>query len=131
MGVGLPYAIGAAATTGRPVISIHGDSAFGFDGMEVETICRYNLPVTVVVLNNGGIYRGDFKNLGTDGDPSPLTLSACAHYEKLMEAFGGTGYYATTPAEVEKYVAEGVASPPWCAASCPSTPARSRATSPT
>ncbi|MCR2037681.1 oxalyl-CoA decarboxylase [Adlercreutzia caecimuris] len=110
MGVGLPYAIGAAATTGKPVISIHGDSAFGFDGMEVETICRYNLPVTVVVLNNGGIYRGDFKNLGTDGDPSPLTLSACAHYEKLMEAFGGTGYYATTPAEVEKYVAEGVAS---------------------
>ena len=86
--------------------------------MEVETICRYNLPVTVVVLNNGGIYRGDFKNLGTDGDPSPLTLSACAHYEKLMEAFGGTGYYAT-------------ASPPWCAASFPSTPARSRATSPT
>ncbi|MEC4272800.1 oxalyl-CoA decarboxylase [Adlercreutzia sp. R25] len=110
MGVGLPYAIGAAVTTGKPVISIHGDSAFGFDGMEVETICRYQLPVTVVVLNNGGIYRGDFKNLGDDGDPSPLTLSACAHYEKLMEAFGGTGYYATTPAEVEKYVAEGVAS---------------------
>ena len=110
MGVGLPYAIGAAVTTGKPVISIHGDSAFGFDGMEVETICRYHLPVTVVVLNNGGIYRGDFKNLGTDGDPSPLTLAACAHYEKLMEAFGGTGYYATTPAEVEQYVAEGVAS---------------------
>lgn len=110
MGVGLPYAIGAAVTTGKPVISIHGDSAFGFDGMEVETICRYNLPVTVVVLNNGGIYRGDFKNLGTDGDPSPLTLSALGHYEKLMEAFGGTGYYATTPAEVEKYVAEGVKS---------------------
>lgn len=110
MGVGLPYAIGAAVTTGKPVISIHGDSAFGFDGMEVETICRYQLPVTVVVLNNGGIYRGDFKNLGDNGDPSPLTLSACGHYEKLMEAFGGTGYYATTPAEVEKYVAAGVAS---------------------
>lgn len=110
MGVGLPYAIGAAITTGKPVISIHGDSAFGFDGMEVETICRYQLPITVVVLNNGGVYRGDFKNLGDDGDPSPLTLSALGHYEKLMEAFGGTGYYATTPEEVEKYVAAGVAS---------------------
>lgn len=110
MGVGLPYAIGAAATTGKPVISIHGDSAFGFDGMEVETICRYQLPVTVVVLNNGGVYRGDFKNLGDDGDPSPLTLSAMGHYEMLMEAFGGTGYNAKTPEEVEKYVAAGVAS---------------------
>ena len=110
MGVGLPYAIGAAVTTGKPVISIHGDSAFGFDGMEVETICRYNLPVTVVVLNNGGVYRGDFENLGDNGDPSPLTLSAKGHYEKIMEAFGGTGYYATTPEEVEKYVAAGVAS---------------------
>ena len=110
MGVALPYAIGAAVTTGKPVISIHGDSAFGFDGMEVETICRYNLPVTVVVLNNGGVYRGDFENLGTDGDPSPLTLSAKGHYEKIMEAFGGAAYYATTPEEVEKYVAAGVAS---------------------
>lgn len=110
MGVGLPYAIGAAVTTGKPVISIHGDSAFGFDGMEVETVCRYNLPVTVVVLNNGGVYRGDFENLGNDGDPSPLTLSAKGHYEKIMEAFGGQAYYATTPEEVEKYVAEGVAS---------------------
>lgn len=110
MGVALPYAIGAAVATGKPVISVHGDSAFGFAGMEVETICRYQLPVTVVVLNNGGIYRGDFKNLGTDGDPSPLTLSAMGHYEKMMEAFGGKGYYAKTPEEVEKYVAEGVAS---------------------
>lgn len=110
MGVGLPYAIGAAVSTGKPVISIHGDSAFGFDGMEVETICRYNLPVTVIVLNNGGIYRGDFENLSDDGDPSPMTLAACAHYEKLMEAFGGQGFYAKTPAEVEKYVAKGVAS---------------------
>lgn len=110
MGVGLPYAIGAAVATGKPVISIHGDSAFGFDGMEIETICRFNLPVTVVVLNNGGIYRGDFENLGDNGDPSPLTLSAMGHYEKIMEAFGGTGYYAKTPEEVEKYVAAGVAS---------------------
>lgn len=110
MGVGLPYAIAAAVTTGKPVISIHGDSAFGFDGMEIETICRYKLPVTVVVLNNGGVYRGDFKNLGNDGDPSPLTLSPSAHYEQMMEAFGGRGFYAKTPDEVERFVSEGVAS---------------------
>ena len=45
--------------TGKPVIAIEGDSAFGFSGMEVETICRYNLPVCVVIFNNNGVYRGD------------------------------------------------------------------------
>lgn len=110
MGCGTGYAIGTAITTGEKVLYIAGDSAFGFDGMEVETACRFNLPITFVVLNNGGIYRGDFENLGDDGDPSPLTLTHEAHYEKMIEAFGGKGYYATTPAEVEQMVGEAVAS---------------------
>lgn len=110
MGCGTGYAIGAAVTTGQKVLYIGGDSAFGFDGMEIETACRFNLPITFVVLNNGGIYRGDFENLGDDGDPSPLTLSYDSHYEKMIEAFGGKGYYATTPAEVEQMVGEAVAS---------------------
>ncbi|KFI68774.1 oxalyl-CoA decarboxylase [Bifidobacterium magnum] len=110
MGCGTGYAIGAAVTTGKNVLYIGGDSAFGFDGMEVETACRFNLPITFVVLNNGGIYRGDFENLGNDGDPSPLTLMYDAHYEKMIEAFGGKSYYATTPEEVEQMVEEAVAS---------------------
>ena len=110
MGCAVGYSIGAAVATGKPVLYIGGDSGFGFDGMEVEVACRYHLPITFVVLNNGGIYRGDFKNLGDDGDPSPLTLTYEAHYEKMIEAFGGTGYYATTPAEVEQMVGEAVAS---------------------
>lgn len=88
MGCGTGYAIGAALSTGKKVLYIGGDSAFGFDGMEVEVACRYQLPITFVVLNNGGIYRGDFENLGADGDPSPLTLTYNAHYEKVLEAFG-------------------------------------------
>lgn len=110
MGCATGYAIGTAITTGGKVLYIGGDSGFGFDGMEVETACRYGLPITFVVLNNGGIYRGDFENLGSDGDPSPLTLTYDAHYEKLIEAFGGKGYHATTPAEVERMVREAVAS---------------------
>lgn len=110
MGVGLGYAIGTAITTGKSVVSIHGDSAFGFDGMEVETLCRYKLPVCVMVFNNGGIYRGDFPNLGDNGDPSPLTLDGTAHYEKMIEAFGGKGYFATTPEEVEQFMTEAIAS---------------------
>lgn len=110
MGCGTGYAIGAAVATGRKVLYIGGDSAFGFDGMEVETACRYRLPITFVVLNNGGIYRGDFENLGTDGDPSPLTLDYEAHYETMIEAFGGEGYYATTPEETEAMVERAVMS---------------------
>src|SRR5262249_30356221 len=57
MGVGMGYCVAAAAVTGQQVIAVEGDSAFGFSGMEVETICRYNLPVCIVVMNNNGVYK--------------------------------------------------------------------------
>src|SRR4029078_2476948 len=55
MGIGMGYAVGAAIETGKPGLAVEGDSAFGFSGMEVETICRYKLPVCVVIFNNDGI----------------------------------------------------------------------------
>ncbi|MCU1677139.1 MAG: putative oxalyl-CoA decarboxylase [Frankiales bacterium] len=102
MGIGMGYAIASAVETGDPVLAIVGDSAFGFSGMEVETICRYRLPITVIVMNNGGVYRGDEVNLASSADPSPTTLDPSAHHERLIEAFGGTGYRATTPDELEQ-----------------------------
>src|SRR6201996_4049748 len=99
MGIGMGYAIAAAVETGDPVVLISGDSAFGFSGMEIETICRYKLPVTVLVLNNGGVYRGDEASLVSD--PSPTVLDPSAHHERLIEAFGGKGYHVTTPDELE------------------------------
>ena len=67
MGIGMGYAIAAAIETGKPVLAVEGDSAFGFSGMEVETICRYKLPVCVVIFNNDGIYRGtDVNTAGSD-----------------------------------------------------------------
>jgi oxalyl-CoA decarboxylase len=108
MGIGMGYAIAAAVETGKPVVAIEGDSAFGFSGMEIETICRYRLPVTVVILNNGGVYRGD--EVATGGDPAPTVLSARARHELLAEAFGGNGYHVTTPSELRKALAEAVAS---------------------
>ena len=59
MGIGMGYAIAAAVETGDPVVAIEGDSAFGFSGMELEAVCRYNLPIVTVILNNSGVYRGD------------------------------------------------------------------------
>jgi oxalyl-CoA decarboxylase len=101
MGIGMGYAIAAAVETGDPVVAISGDSAFGFSGMEIETICRYRLPVTVIVMNNGGVYRGDEVNLASS-DPAATALAPSAHHERLIEAFAGTGYRASTPAELEE-----------------------------
>jgi len=110
MGIGMGFSVSAAVTTGKPVIAIEGDSAFGFSGMEVETICRYNLPVCVVIMNNNGVYRGDEKNPVGGRDPAPLVFVKDARYEKLMEAFGGVGAYATTPAELRKAIEEALRS---------------------
>jgi oxalyl-CoA decarboxylase len=96
MGIGMGYAIAAAVETGAPVVAIEGDSAFGFSGMELETITRYKLPVTTVVLNNGGVYRGDEPSGGDD--PAPTRLSA--RHDLMIEAFGGAGHRVTTPDEV-------------------------------
>ncbi|MFL6086760.1 MAG: oxalyl-CoA decarboxylase [Mycobacterium sp.] len=99
MGIGMGYAIAAAVESGAPVVAIEGDSAFGFSGMELETICRYRLPIVVIVLNNGGVYRGDGINT-ISTDPSPTTLMMNARHDRLIEAFGGKGYQAITPAQL-------------------------------
>ncbi|MFE9884600.1 oxalyl-CoA decarboxylase [Streptomyces scopuliridis] len=109
MGIGMGYAIAAAVESGEPVVAVEGDSAFGFSGMELETICRYNLPVVTVIMNNGGVYRGDDVN-PLETDPSPTTLMLRARHDKMIEAFGGKGYRATTPAEVTAALTEALAS---------------------
>jgi len=110
MGIGMGFSVAAAVVSGEQVIAVEGDSAFGFSGMEVETICRYNLPVCVVILNNNGVYRGDEVNTAGGRDPSPLVFVKGARYEKLMEAFGGVGVLATTPAELRNAMQEAIRS---------------------
>jgi len=104
MGVGMGQAIGAAVETGKPVLAVEGDSAFGFCGMEVETICRYDLSVCIVVFNNGGIYRGTDVNSGGGSDPATTVFVKGARYDKLIEAFGGVGVQAETPDELKRAV---------------------------
>jgi len=111
MGIGMGFAVAAAVSgDGSPVIAIEGDSAFGFSGMEVETICRYNLPVCVVVFNNNGVYKGTDVNPTGGADVAPTVFVKNARYDKLMEAFGGVGVHATTPAELRKAVEDAVRS---------------------
>jgi oxalyl-CoA decarboxylase len=104
MGIGMGFAIGAAIETGKPVLAVEGDSAFGFSGREVETICRYGLPVCTVIFNNNGIYRGVSVNPTGGSDPSTTAFVKDARYDKLIEAFGGVGVNVTTPDELSRAV---------------------------
>lgn len=104
MGIGMGYAVGAAVETGKRVVAVEGDSAFGFDAMDIETICRYHLPVTVVVLNNGGVYNG--KNHIVPDQNAPTYLAPEGRYDMLATAFGGKGVNATTPEELTKALDE-------------------------
>src|SRR6516165_1361873 len=104
MGIGMGFAIAAAIETGKPVLAVEGDSAFGFSGMEVETICRYSLPVCIVVFNNDGIYRGTDTNAAGGSDPATTVFVKGSRYDKIAEAFGGVGAQATTPDELKRAV---------------------------
>jgi oxalyl-CoA decarboxylase len=104
MGIGMGFAIAAAIETGKPVLAVEGDSAFGFSGMEVETICRYGLPVCIVVFNNNGIYRGTDTNAAGGSDPATTVFVRGSRYDKIAEAFGGVGVQATTPDELKRAV---------------------------
>jgi len=110
MGVGFGFAVAAATVQReRPVVSVSGDSAFGFSGMELETICRYDLPITTIVLNNGGI-GGGFEDWPADRPLPPSALSRTARYEKVCEAFGGQGYYVEDPADLRPTLDKAISS---------------------
>lgn len=114
MGMGMGSAVGAAVATGKQVVAVDGDSAFGFSGMDFATICRFKLPVTVVIFNNGGIYNNIGVNPSTDPaiehDPAPTTLDLNARYNKIGEAFGAANYYVTTPEELTAALKESIVS---------------------
>ena len=114
MGMGMGSTVGAAVATGKSVVAIEGDSAFGFSGMDFSTICRFNLPVTVVIFNNGGIYNGIGVPLDKTSDPAPTTLDIHARYDKLGAAFGAQTYYVQTPDELDKALRESIASKKPC-----------------
>ncbi|NYI00819.1 oxalyl-CoA decarboxylase [Cupriavidus plantarum] len=110
MGVGMGYAVAAAVETNKPVLALCGDSAFGFSGMEVETICRYDLPICIVIFNNNGVYKGVDVNPTGGKDPAVTMFVKGARYDKMMEAFGGVGHNVTTPAELDAAVKEALRS---------------------
>jgi 2-hydroxyacyl-CoA lyase 1 len=103
MGIGMGFVVAAAVVhPDKPIISVSGDSAIGFSGMEIETVCRYKLPAKIVVFNNGGIGPGH----ATPPDNPlqtmrPNALIYGARYDKMMEAFGGKGYFIEEPKDLK------------------------------
>ena len=109
MGIGLGFAIAAAVTKpGQPIVSVQGDSAFGFTGMELETMVRYNLPVKLIVLNNGGI-GGGVHPLKEGQTAPPGNLTYGARYEGMLEALGGKGFYVEDPKDLRAALDEAMA----------------------
>ena len=109
MGIGLGFAVAAAvAQPDKPIVSVQGDSAFGFSGMEIETMVRYNLPVKMVVLNNGGIGGGMGPLKPGQRVPPPI-LTYGARYDGMLEALGGKGLYVEDPADLRAALDEAMA----------------------
>ncbi|WAQ94838.1 HACL1-like protein [Mya arenaria] len=121
MGVGVGFAIAAAVycrdyAPNKRVICIQGDSAFGFSGFEVETVCRYRLPIVFIIINNNGISKSFGEEVFNSLEETdrllshpPTVLSPNARYEKVLEAFGGNGYFVNTPEEIQKALKESMA----------------------
>ncbi|KYQ92409.1 putative oxalyl-CoA decarboxylase [Tieghemostelium lacteum] len=101
MGIGVGYALAASIVHRNPqrrVICVQGDSAFGFSGMEMELAVRYQLPIVFVVINNNGVYEGleEKPSVSNANTLPPTSLSIDCRYDKMMESFGGTGYFIST-----------------------------------
>lgn len=104
MGTGIPFGIGAKLSyPHRPVIVITGDTAFGFNAMEMETAIRLRLPIIVIIANNQGnsgslkqkaFYSANYPDLVTMFQPN-------IRYEKIMEAFGGCTEYVETSEQIK------------------------------
>lgn len=110
MGVGLGFSLAAAVVhPERKVIAVEGDSAFGFSGMEVETACRYRLPITFVIVNNNGIGFG-VDEIDPENVP-PFAYTPRARYEQIIEAFGGRGWFVSSPGELGEALLQAIACP--------------------
>ena len=99
LGVGLPFAVGAkVARPDEPVVLLTGDGAFGMSAMELDTAARHGLPVTVVVVNNGGWVEDIEPSAPSAGDPA--WVRSTMRYDLLGEAVGGHGERITRPEEI-------------------------------
>ena len=95
MGFGMGAAIGACYGSGKRAVLFTGDGSFGMNLTELATAVTYNVPLTIIVFDNGvlGMVR-QFQTLFYDKNYSNTTLNRKTDFVKLAEAFGATGFKA-------------------------------------
>lgn len=99
----------------RRIIAVEGDSAFGFSLAEVETAARFGLPITFIVLNNGGVYGGDRRSAalveaagkgaaggGFGSDPPPTAFAPGIRHDLVGAAFGARAFVARDAGELRE-----------------------------
>ncbi|MEL1135749.1 thiamine pyrophosphate-binding protein [Desulfitobacterium sp. THU1] len=114
LGVGMGYAIAAKlAHPEKKVIMITGDGAFGYGVAEFDTLKRYGLDITTIILNDGlwgMIKRSEAKKASGKAKFVGVELMEQVHYEKVVEGYGGYGEFVTDPAEVGNAIDRALAS---------------------
>ena len=103
MGYGFGAAIGAAYGTGERSVLITGDGSFGMNLNELATAVRYNVPVVVIIINNGvlGMVR-QWQTLFYDKHYSNSVLERKTDFSAFAKAFGADGEAVTTPEELDE-----------------------------
>ncbi len=110
MGFGFPAALGAQiACPGKLVVDVAGDASIQMNIQEMATAVQYNLPVKIVVLNNGymGMVR-QWQQLFYEKRYACTEMEAAPDFVKLAEAYGAVGLRATRPEEVEQVLKKGM-----------------------
>jgi acetolactate synthase-1/2/3 large subunit len=101
LGSGPGYALAAKlARPGRQVILLQGDGAFGFSGMEWDTLVRHNVPVVSVIGNNGIWALEKHPMEALYGYSVVAELRPSTRYDEVVRALGGHGELVSTPAEL-------------------------------
>jgi acetolactate synthase I/II/III large subunit len=101
LGSGPGYALAAKlARPDRQVVLLQGDGAFGFSGMEWDTLVRHGVPVVSVIGNNGiwGLEKHPMEALY--GYSVVAELRPGTRYDEVVRALGGHGELVSTPAEL-------------------------------
>ena len=112
LGSGIPFALAARLARPKdPVLVLQGDGSFGLNGMEMDTAVRHNLPMVVVIGNDGAwgmikhrqeLIYGPDRVVGTE--------LGFTHYEKMVEAMGGVGFWVERPEEIRPALEKAFAS---------------------
>jgi thiamine pyrophosphate-dependent acetolactate synthase large subunit-like protein len=112
LGIGAPFAIAAKKLhPDKKVLVLSGDGSFGLNGFDFETCLRFKLPVTVVVANDAawGQIRGP-QVMIFGAERAPATKLAPVRYDRVVEAFGGTGHHVEDPTRLTPTIKEALAS---------------------